>query len=347
MNDSETPTFDFGEEREEGTRHLQAASTETLDLSHLFSDVASSGTFDLSAISSSTLGRLLDALPIPAVLVDQFYQVGFANQSCEKISPGYEKIRGVPFADLVPLPKDPQRAQILREKIQTLIQRAFETRKPRVAEAILEIENKRIWARLHLRSVKIGLDRYVLLTIEDLTFEKRQLLLKQRQDEIFRRATNELRKRTDELTEDVRALNEQVRLEMARRLQVQESLRQQEREIGALWERVPFGLVVVETRGFIKKVNPRFSEMFGYDAAGLSENFERFVVPDQSGEQSESGSVSEWVRSLGLSKDQASSQRSLEVRSKNGDKRAVTVTAVLTLNEGSLLIFDTSAECGE
>ncbi len=147
----------------------------------------------------------MDALPIPALLIDRFYQVGFANQSCAKISSSYRKIQGCPFADLVPLPNDAERAQALTDKIQALIDTAFETRKPRVAEAILEIENKRIWARLHLRSVRIGLETYVLLTMEDLTHEKKQLVLSQRHDEKHRKANYELGKCLDELTAEVAA----------------------------------------------------------------------------------------------------------------------------------------------
>jgi PAS domain-containing protein len=340
MSETELPSFDVMGEQEESAAPPPVMATETIDLSNLFSgDVSSSGTFDLRAISSSTFGRLLDALPIPALLVDRYYQVGFANQACEKISSGYKKILGIPFADLVPLPSDARRAQALSEKIQALIGKAFETRKPRVAEAILEIENKRIWARLHLRSVKIGLERYVLLIIEDLTIEKRQLVLSQRHDESHRQARCVLGKRIYQLTAEISALKQELGIETEARVQSQESLRQQEQQLDALWKKAPFGLAFVGPGGFVQRVNRKFNDMFGYDVIELANNRDWIDASGDSGLARAFSSISDWTEALGLSTDQPSATRMLTVRRKDGATNRVQLTAVKTMDEELLLVF--------
>lgn len=344
MNNPELPSVVFIGENEEPASRLKAA-TETIDLSNLFSgEVYASGTFDLSAISSSTFGKLLDALPIPALLIDQSYQVGFANQACAKINANYRKIQGAPFADLVPLPNDAHRARTLSEKTQGLIRRAFETRKPQVSEAILEIEDKRIWARMDLRSVRIGLERYVLLIIGDLTFEKKQLVLSQRHDEKYRQANCQLGRRVDELTAQVKRLNEELRLEMARSVLARESLRQQQQKFDALWDGLPSVLAVIGRSGSVQRINPKFNEVFGYDLADLADNTEWIVGLGRSGAKPVFHSVSDWLDALGVADENASTKRRIEVRRRDGRANSVNLTAITTVNEELLLIFDSADE---
>jgi len=341
MTGPERQSLDFCAEKEESASLLPTAATETIDLSSLFAgDFYSSGTFDLSAISSSIFGKLLDALPIPALLIDQSYQVGFANQSCAKISTNYRKIQGAPFADLVPLPNDAQRAQALSERTQGLIKKAFETRKPQVAEAILEIENKRIWARLHLRSVRIGMGRYVLLIIGDLTFEKKQLVLSQRHDEKYRKANYELGRRMDALAAEMRRLDDQLKLEMARSVLSRESLRQQQQKFDTLWNGVSSSLAVIGHAGFVERVNPKFGEMFGYDVADLANDTEWIFGLGQPRTKKAFHSVSDWVNALGGENDRGAINRTIEVRRRDGSANIVNLTAFRMVNEELLLIFE-------
>jgi hypothetical protein len=345
MDDPTLPSFDLFGEKEESLPHSQAGGTQTIDLSDLFTqDVYSSGSFDLGAVSSSTFGRLLDALPIPALLIDRFYQVGFANESCVKVSTGYRKIQGLPFANLVPLPDDIDRAKVLAEKIQALIRGAFETRKPRVAEAILEIENRKIWARLHLRSVRIGLDRYVLLTIEDLTLEKKQLVLSQRNDERYRKANFNLGKCMDELTAEVRRLQEQLSFELAEHTKTQECLRLQQQEFDSLWDEVPVGLVFVRNDGLVQRVNPKFNEMFSREVKELPSSSVSAAASGQPAVKPAFHCVSDWIDALALPDNQVSTSRTIEVGANDGDLRKVGLTAVRVSDEKLLLIVDAAGE---
>jgi PAS domain S-box-containing protein len=337
MKETDIPSFDFSDE---SPVHLASAKTLSIDLSTLFaSDAYSSGTFDLSAISSSSLGRLLDALPIPVLLIDQWGQIGFANRACAKICTDYKKIQGIPFADLVPRPNDAYKAQELMQKTQALIERAFETRQPQLSEAILEIEKKKIWARLHLRSVKLGLDRYILLIIEDLTSDKKELVLTQRHDEKYRKANFGLGKRVDELNDEVRRLREKLELEIGQHLRTCGSLSDQKQRFDELWDRGPIALAVIGKEGRVQRVNPRFTEMFGYDVTDL-ENNPGWIA--RSGHHTDRvlNSVTDWIDALGLERDNVSVSRTFAVTRKDGQTHNVTLTPVRTRDEELLLIFE-------
>lgn len=337
MKETDIPSFDFSDE---SLAPPTSAKTLSIDLSTLFtSDVYSSGTFDLSAIGSSSLGRLLDALPIPAMLIDRWGQIGFANRACARLSSDYKKVQGIRFADLVPLPNNARKAQELMQKTQALIERAFETRQPQVSEAILEIENRKIWARLHLRSVKLGLERHILLIIEDLTSDKKELVLTQRHDEKYRRANFELGRRVDELSRKVRRLSEKLELETAQHLRTCASLSDEKQRFDDLWFRGPIALAMIGKDGRVQRVNPRFTEMFGYAVADLEHNAEWIA-----GERRHTGrvlnSVSDWIDAFGLERDNVSVSRTLAVTGKDGQANNVTLTPVRTRNEELLLIFE-------
>ncbi len=177
-------------------------STQTIDLNSLYNEnMAAAGTFNLSGIESTSLGKLLHVLPVPAMVVDSWYSVVFANQACTKLGAGFKTGECSSFPDLLSFPEDPDLARNLRNRALALLERAFLTRKPEVAEAILEVDVVRVWARLHLRSVKIASKRYVLVIIEDVTAEKTQSKLNQREGQRLRQIHEKL---SDELR-DLRA----------------------------------------------------------------------------------------------------------------------------------------------
>jgi hypothetical protein len=83
MDDTDLQTFGSFENHSEGTLSLQSdgGATQTIDLGpFLTQDLYSTGSFDLSAMEGTSVGKLLDALPIPALLIDERHDIGFANQ---------------------------------------------------------------------------------------------------------------------------------------------------------------------------------------------------------------------------------------------------------------------------
>ncbi|MFZ5867195.1 MAG: PAS domain-containing protein [Thermodesulfobacteriota bacterium] len=137
--------------------------------------------FDPRGIGSTPMGMLLDALPLSVMVVDQLHHVIFANEFCRNLNPSPDYFRGRRFVDLFLAPKDTDQAAILAHRAVTLMERVWEERRPQVAEAILRFEKKRIWCRIHLRSVKVCSSRYALVMIEDLTWERIYGCMKKRE----------------------------------------------------------------------------------------------------------------------------------------------------------------------
>jgi hypothetical protein len=194
---------------------LQNESTETIDLQGLFaSEFSASGVVDLRSIGSTALGKLLEALPIPMMLVDQWFCVAFTNSAFGKISPDYKQIHGERFIDVLPSPKDEQRGRMLMEKTTALLERVFADRKPARAEAILEIGGKRIWARLHLRSIRVNADRHIMVMIEDVTAERSQQRVTERDEKKLLQIVQEMRTRVWQLNEELSQTRERLEREI-------------------------------------------------------------------------------------------------------------------------------------
>lgn len=152
-------------------------STETVDLASLFThEVTISGSFNIGGVKQTWFGRLIQALPIPAMLVNRSGMLAFLNESCEKISPSYKAMRGRHFASLFP-------EQALQEAADSISERVFYTRKHESFQAVLQMHEGKIWGRLTLRPVRLGTNRLLLVLVEDLTLEQEQLLLRQRHNE--------------------------------------------------------------------------------------------------------------------------------------------------------------------
>ncbi|MBI5251899.1 MAG: PAS domain S-box protein, partial [Desulfomonile tiedjei] len=176
MNEKDLPSFDEPVEEDSPVKLLKHSnmSTETIDLNSLISaDTTASGSFNLQDVSKTAFGKLLKALPVPTLLVDNSFCVTFINDACGKISGNCQSIAGVRLSSLFPDPKESKSAQ-------TLIEQVFRERKPQVKTALMQIARQKIWARIYLRSVRLGNDRFLLVLVEDLTSEKRQIVLNEK-----------------------------------------------------------------------------------------------------------------------------------------------------------------------
>ncbi len=148
-------------------------STDTIDLSRLFTqDLTLSGSFDVSAIKKTTFGKLLLALPVPAFLVDEAGDIAFCNEALMKLSDDRRTLEGRAFFSLFPDAEETDRARASVERI-------FKERKPLLRQGRMQVGNRTIWARIYFRSVRLEKERAILVLIEDLTLEKRQLELMQ------------------------------------------------------------------------------------------------------------------------------------------------------------------------
>lgn len=173
MSEDGLPAF-YGEDKEGWQLLLprdEFLSTETLDLDQLFPEsITASGSFDLQGVTEHTLARLWDVLPLSILLVNHAGTITYVNQFGLGLLGKKQALLGEPFAAIFP-----ERVNAL--KISELLQAVRSYRRPILAEGTLEPAGRRIWARVHLRSLRFKGERLVIVFLEDLTAEKTGFLL--------------------------------------------------------------------------------------------------------------------------------------------------------------------------
>jgi PAS domain S-box-containing protein len=153
--------------------HKQVA-TQTIDLEGLFTrDVSASGSFNFREIRNVTFGKLLEAMPLPTFLIDHSHFIVFANEAVFKIGPHAGSVVGEPFSKLFPIPT-------ICEKALSALTCIFADRKNQVLESVLRINGRTLWGRITLRSIRFKDFRSVLAIVEDLTAEKKQLIINEK-----------------------------------------------------------------------------------------------------------------------------------------------------------------------
>lgn len=234
---------------EQAPRHLMNNGdlTESIDLTGLFrKDITSSGSFDIRGdIWSTTFGRVIQAVPIPVLLIDQSYTVTVANEAFRRISADYRTIIGGTFRSLLPDGR-------IGEEVHALAEQVFEDRKPRATQTVLKIAEATMWGRMTLRSIRIMSERLLLVLIEDLTAEKRQALLNEKQRQALRR-------------------------EIAQRQLSQRALAENELRFRQTYENAPMMMQTVDRQGIIRNVNSKWltdlrygrDEVIGQEAASV------------------------------------------------------------------------------
>ena len=156
---------------ESGILRVSPLGTQTIDLDSVFTrDVTTSGSFDFRKIKNVTFGKLLEAMPIPTLLIDGGHSIVFANEAARKMANGDETLVGRQFSSLFPDPTDGKQAL-------SQVNRIFSHRKNGLFEALLEIAEKPFWCRLNLRSIRFKDARLALSLVEDLTVERKQLII--------------------------------------------------------------------------------------------------------------------------------------------------------------------------
>jgi len=185
--------------------------TGSIDLTTIQTEAMTrSGSFRVGALQADGFYQLLHALPIPAMLVDQSYSVIFANEACDKINIDSNEISGGPFFSLFPHPRNALAVQALADKV-------FDERKRQVCEGLVQVRGKKIWGRMHFRSLRLDRERTILVLIEDLTLEKKQLFLTKKHGAMLQNAHDELERRVEDRTAELASTNWRLRQEISER----------------------------------------------------------------------------------------------------------------------------------
>ncbi|MFH0825073.1 MAG: PAS domain S-box protein [Pseudomonadota bacterium] len=229
--------------------------TETIDLRSLVLEIdASLESPEPVGVESTAFGKLLEALPIPAFLIDHSRNISFANQSCEKISDRYKSILSKPFSSLFSYSDAAREAAALVDVV-------FSTRKTQVIEAVMQIEDKKIWARAHIRSLRWGRQQSTLVMVEDLTLERRQIALQ-------KRIGKELEKRVQERTADLERTNERLKWEITERKRAEKEMEESDTRYRALTGNFPNGCIFLFDRDLCHMV----ADGLGLQTIGLSKS---------------------------------------------------------------------------
>ena len=201
-------------------QQLDEDTTDTIEvIAPSWEHLTYTGSFDVRVARNAPFTKLLDALPIPALLLDSDFAIRFANGACRRIRESPEKLMDEPFVALL---SEPAQSSIA----ENLLQSVSSTRRRRVMKGTLHADNGGpLWGRIHFRSLRAGEDRSILALIEDLTHEKTQLELNRKHQDELLRAHAQLEQRVQERTARLREINERLEREIAERKRVEEDLR--------------------------------------------------------------------------------------------------------------------------
>jgi two-component system cell cycle sensor histidine kinase/response regulator CckA len=231
--------------------------TETISIEGLtFEQLTESGSFDLRGFRLTSIGRLLNALPLTALLVGADHRIIFANELCSQLAGKHQHIVGSLFTSLFPRIADASKAD---EILKTVLR----TRKLRVGEGAVELGPTRMWGRMNFRPIRIGNKRFVLVLVEDLSLEKKHLLLIERHKELVGQARDRFEKELRQRTDELRRSNERLQKEMAERVNAQHSLQFSREEFRSIVDRTREGIMVLDLGEVVVYANPAAARMLG------------------------------------------------------------------------------------
>ncbi len=231
--------------------------TDTIDLGNLFvTELTDSGSFDIRGeIWSTTFGKVIRALPIPAALINESHKMWALNEAWGRLTDDYKQLRGNPFADLM--------SDLAgKERISQLIEDVFAGRRPLVSEGGLRLARGHVWARLTFRSIRIKEQRFALLLVEDLTAEKVHLTEN-------RRLRGNLERRVEERTAQLQRTNEELRLEILAHSKTLEALEASESRYREVVEDQTDMIYRFLPDGGLIFVNPVCAQFLGESPEGL------------------------------------------------------------------------------
>lgn len=184
--------------------------TQSIDLKDLVAELDTLGENLDPDLEGTPFGKLMEAVPIPVLLLDEARRITFLNEAVGKISAKYGELKGKECASIFPDGK-------VGQQVESLVKTVCFNRQIQVIEAIIKIGDSKIWGRVHLQPLRWGSNTSVLAIIEDLTLEKTQLVLQ-------KKMRKELEKRVEDRTADLAKINERLQQEVGERKRAEAEL---------------------------------------------------------------------------------------------------------------------------
>lgn len=160
---------------------LGAQPTLTIELDTFHNkDLTTSGSFKITSdIWVKTFGKLLEALPLPGLLLDPQRRIIAVNRACAKMNITSEDAIGKPLSSFL---SDSPASTFILEGLDAVLA----TRKPGSTDGLIVADHNSFWARTTFRSIRIQDMRFVLMLVHDMTRERRQQLLLERMNKRLR-----------------------------------------------------------------------------------------------------------------------------------------------------------------
>lgn len=277
MSYRDLPNFDVFDVGEGFSSHsiIGKTPTHTIDLQTLVAELSASVVLDFSNIHQTSFGKLLESIPIPVLLIDEACKIIFVNLAWQKVSVNYKRILGRSFSSIFT-------RRSVAKAVNSIVEKAFMTRRPLVASTVLEVEESRIYGRVHFRSLRMGGDRALIVLVEDLTVEKKQLILTQKHQEALLKAHEELESRVEERTSALRSMNEDLLREIGFRKEAEHSLEASRASFTSIVEKTGEGILVISPESVVLYANPAASSLLGHPRDKLiSKHLGLTVFPGQ------------------------------------------------------------------
>jgi signal transduction histidine kinase/ActR/RegA family two-component response regulator len=266
----ELPSFDSLDNEDDVP--IIKLETETIDLNVMVEELKCPEVSDFRHVPDTTFGKLLQSMPVPSLLIDQSCSIIFVNQSWERINTAYPNILGRPFSSLFP-------NRSVAQEANTLVENVFVSRKGILPGALLEIEKTIIWGRVHFRALRMGNGEAILALVEDLSAERRQLLLTERHKREILKSRDELDQRVKERTADLNRINEKLLKEISHRRQVEKTLHASQASFSSVVEKTNEGIAVLDVEGTVLYANPAAKILLSRPEGIAGTRFEFEIAP--------------------------------------------------------------------
>ncbi len=220
-------------------------------------DVSETGTFYFAEVEATYLGKLLNALPIPGLLLNQQLEIIFANEATSSALVA-KQLRGKNIVSIL-------WTRAHGTKLCEILQSVFIRDKGILIETSLRLPDEKVWCRLHARRIKLGHEKLLLILVEDLTLEKRQIALRVKHQNELKQAHAQLERRVQVRTVELTGLTKRLRQEISERILAESELVLSARMIESSSE----AILLIDVNGKVLRANESVTLITGYPNAEI------------------------------------------------------------------------------